>query len=219
MPSNSVTQAANSSQNSGSSAVSNPPPTRKNYKPYRDADYPTFSGDYEDYCDWKKEWQEWIIPDQDFNWVLRNMQRCTPVADDLRICETMEDVWHLMDRKYANSLVVSNEVLDGFLALRPHRIPGRNEECKLLNLSQAIQRLKKQLTGVQEEHQLTENIVSVRQILKLIPDIYEDGTPHQKPLRWSRSGPSKARRTWLRSCMPSSWNTSRESSTRTLPGS
>ena len=97
------------------------------------------------------------------------MQRCTPVADDLRICEAMEDVWHLMDQKYANSLVVSNEVLDGFLSLRPHRIPGRNEECKLLNLSQAIQRLKKQLTGVQEEHQLTENIVSIHQILKLIP--------------------------------------------------
>ena len=131
-PNNSVLQSPNITQNTAATGASTTATRGRGYKPYRDGDYPKFNGDYEDYWSWKAEWERWIIPEQDFNWVLRNMNRCTPKADDLRICETMEDVWHLLDRKYANSLVVSNEVLDGFLALKPFDIPGRNEECKLL---------------------------------------------------------------------------------------
>ena len=155
--------------------ASNPKPPGRGYKVYRDGDYPKFRGDYEDYWSWRAEWVEWIIPGQDFNWVLRNLQRCTPAEDDLRIHTDLDGVWHYMDRKYANSLVVANEVLDVFLGQKKSEIPGRNEECKLRNLNLAVLRLRKQLSGVQEEQQLTENLVTIRHILKLMPDTYARG--------------------------------------------
>ena len=118
------------------------------------------------------EWEQWIIPDQSVVWVLRHMDRLTPKDDDLKIFTTLEEVWRYMDRKYANSLVVSSEVIDNFIAYRSTDIPGRNDEVKLQYLHTAILRLKKQLNGVGEEHQLTENMVSVRHILRLIPETY-----------------------------------------------
>lgn len=170
-----VEPKADKSQVSDSTPASNPKPPGRGYKVYRDGDYPKFKGDYEDYWSWRAEWVDWIIPGQDFNWVLRNLQRCTPAEDDLRIHTDLDGVWRYMDRKYANSLVVANEVLDMFLGQKKSEIPGRNEECKLRNLNLAVLRLRKQLSGVQEEQQLTENLVTIRHILKLMPDTYARG--------------------------------------------
>ena len=147
-------------------------PRHHTYKPYRSEDYPRFDGDFTEYSAWKDEWKEWIIPGNSEVWVLRNMDRLTPEEDDLRIYTTVKEAWDHLDRKYANSLVVANEVIDAFIATRPGDIAGRNDEIKLQVLRTGILRLRKQLAGVGEEHQLTDNMVSVRQILKLIPPSY-----------------------------------------------
>ena len=94
-----VEPKADKSQATESAAVSSLRPPSRGYKVYRDGDYPKFKGDYEDYWSWRAEWVDWIIPGQDFNWVLRNLQRCTPAEDDLRIHSDLESVWRYMDRK------------------------------------------------------------------------------------------------------------------------
>ena len=141
-------------------------------KPYKSEDNPRFDGDFTEYAAWKAEWVEWVIPGNSEVWVLRNMDRLTPDEDDLRIYSTVIEAWAHLDQKYANSLVVSNEVIDAFISTKPSDIVGRNDKIKLQVLRNGILRLRKQLAGVGEEHQLTENMVSVRQILKLIPPSY-----------------------------------------------
>ena len=153
-------------------APSNAGAPRHGYKPYKSEDYPRFDGDFTEYAAWKDEWVEWIIPGNSEVWVLRNMDRLTPEEDDLRIYSTVTEAWAHLDQKYANSLVVSNEVIDVFISTKPSDITGRTDEIKLQVLRNGILRLRKQLAGVGEEHQLTENMVSVRQILKLIPPSY-----------------------------------------------
>merc|ERR1711911_483951 len=96
-------QAASTQHQPLPGAISLPPPglatagaaqpgQRGFYKPYREQDYPKFSGLVEEYGGWMREWKTKILPWLDTEVALRELNRCTPKNLDLSIYDEVDQV-------------------------------------------------------------------------------------------------------------------------------
>ena len=146
-------------------SVSLPPPgiatagmvplqAQKPYKPYKEQDYPHFSGVVEEFGGWRREWMQKILPWISEEVALWEMNRCTPKNLDLSIYDKVEDVWQELGRLYGNPLTISSSVMENFLDMRPSDVPGETEESQLAHLEKTLYRLNKRLGKVDEVHQL-----------------------------------------------------------------
>ena len=100
------------------------------------------------------------------------MNRCTPKNLDLSIYVTVEAAWKCLERRFGNPLLVSSTIMDSFLDLQPEDVEGSNEEMQLASLENILLRLTKQLTEVEELHQLQENPAAIKKIGQLLPRSY-----------------------------------------------
>ena len=142
---------------------------QKPYKPYKEQDYPHFSGVVEEFGGWRHEWMQKILPWISEEVALQEMNQCTPKNLDLSIYDKVEDVWRELGRLYGNPLTISSSVMENFLDMRPSDVPGKTEESQLAHLEKTLYRLNKRLGEVDEVHQLHESAAAVKQIVKLLP--------------------------------------------------
>ena len=145
-------QAASSQHQPLPGALAFPPPglataggaqpgQRGFYKPYREQDFPRFSGHVEEYGGWKREWQQKILPWLSPEVALRELNRCTPKNLDLSIYDEVDQIWRELGRLYGNPLTISSSIMDGFLDMKPHDIEGDTEELQFANLKKLICKL------------------------------------------------------------------------------
>ena len=126
---------------------------------------PVFDGAVRKFADFKREWRRLVEPGRPSEWILFHLQKSTPEEVDLRPCESVEEAWSTLDRKYGNPTNVSNIVIQSFIN---HKSTARSEASKFLDLKVQVFRLFGDLRVVGQEKQLANNDHLLNEIIKRI---------------------------------------------------
>ena len=166
----------------------------KGHSRLKPEEYPDFNGDVKDYPLWLREWKTEIIPYHDEAYIIRvwskkHLKVKNPMVNAMiSTMDTVAEAIKYLDSIWANSTVVSQQVINDFTNLSINDLPGSNAQQKLLALSIEVNNLYKRLQGVEQEFQLTNNLQVVSHAIDLIPSRFQDQFGQ---LRWEADSKAK----------------------------
>ena len=169
-------QASTNPGQSTSFSFGSQPASQSSMAPARPASYnwaketiPKFSGKSSDFLSFErifKEGTEGRFPEE---MIIRKLNDLTPNEINLLSCESVTEAWEELRLRYANPVAISYDVIFGFI--RNTTLHG-NDDQRLVQLEDALRGLKKELSAIGSEDQLTGNLFIISCTIRLVPGIF-----------------------------------------------
>ena len=99
---------------------------------------PKFDGVNTKYLKWKKEFEKSILPNFDQEEQIMLLDEFTPDNVYLQNCKSIEDVWKILDARFAHPHTITANLMDKFSKYQPK---GRFQESKLVHMRDFLERI------------------------------------------------------------------------------
>ena len=140
---------------------------------------PLFKGDYAEYPLWRKEWNNSVMIGRDEAWIKRNLAASVQVKSHpelstrIKLAKSPAKAFDILDQVFANSLIISQEVISAFTSLRPTDLDNFTPQAQVVALDTKLETLRQQLEAVEEDYQLKQTGQLLFHAIDLLPRIYK----------------------------------------------